>query len=105
MPASTRRHRKPKTARASRSPATLAAASMDCGVMLATPAPRAGKIRVLGPAEAPLSVVRGRYRVRLLVKAAREADIQAYLRQWLDAVPPPKGSLRLTVDIDPYNFM
>ena len=51
----------------------------------ASPAPRRKppKIEVLGPAEAPLAVIRGRFRFRLLVKAAREADLQAYLRLWL----------------------
>jgi primosomal protein N' (replication factor Y) len=68
-------------------------------------APAAAKIQVLGPAEAPLSVIRGRYRFRLLVKAAREADLQAYLRLWLKEVPKPKGDIRLTVDIDPYSFL
>ena len=48
-------------------------------------------IEVLGPAEAPLSVIRGRHRYRLLVKATREADLQAYLRLWLTAAPKPKG--------------
>jgi hypothetical protein len=32
-------------------------------------------------------------------------DLQAYLRHWLDRAPPPKGSLRLSVDVDPYSFM
>jgi len=73
--------------------------------VLSVAAPRAEKIAVLGPAEAPLALIRGRYRYRLLVKAAREADIQAYIRQWLDSAPPTKGSLRLHVDIDPYSFM
>ncbi len=50
---------------------------------LARAAPRRAEIQVLGPAEAPLAVIRGRYRFRLLVKAAREADLQAYLRLWL----------------------
>jgi primosomal protein N' (replication factor Y) (superfamily II helicase) len=68
-------------------------------------APAAGKIQVLGPAEAPLSVIRGRYRYRLLVKATREADLQAYLRLWLAAAPKAKGDVRLTVDIDPYSFL
>ena len=62
-------------------------------------------IEVLGPAEAPLTVIRGRYRFRLLVKAAREADLQAYLRLWLSEAPKPKGDLRLNVDIDPYSFL
>ena len=68
-------------------------------------APLADRIEVLGPAEAPLAVVRGRHRWRILVKAPREVDLQAYLRAWLSAAPDPKGDLRLTVDIDPYNFL
>jgi len=72
---------------------------------LARAAPPAAKIHVLGPAEAPLSVIRGRHRYRLLIKASREADLQAYLRLWLDAVPKPKGDVRLSVDIDPYSFL
>jgi primosomal protein N' (replication factor Y) len=72
---------------------------------LARAAPQAAKIQVLGPAEAPLAVIRGRYRFRLLVKAAREADLQAYLRLWLAEAPKPKGDVRLNVDIDPYSFL
>jgi len=79
--------------------------AMDHARALARHAPKASKILVLGPAEAPLSVIRGRYRVRLLVKADKQADIQGYLRQWLDMAPPPKGSVRLAIDVDPYNFM
>ena len=72
---------------------------------VALAAPPAAKIQVLGPAEAPLSVIRGRHRYRLLVKAAREADLQAYLRLWLSFVPKPKGDVRLVVDVDPYSFL
>jgi primosomal protein N' (replication factor Y) len=72
---------------------------------VARSAPAAAKIEVLGPAEAPLAVIRGRHRFRLLVKAAREADLQAYLRLWLGALPKPKGDIRLTVDVDPYSFL
>jgi primosomal protein N' (replication factor Y) len=68
-------------------------------------APAAERISVLGPAEAPIFIVRGRHRWRLLVKAPREADIQGYLRAWLATVPEPKGDLRLSVDIDPYSFL
>ena len=67
--------------------------------------PRADKIAVLGPAEAPLAVVRGRHRFRLLVHAPRSADIQGYLQAWLDAAPPPRGGVRLQVDIDPQSFL
>jgi primosomal protein N' (replication factor Y) len=68
-------------------------------------APPAERIEVLGPAEAPLAVIRGRHRWRLLVKAPREMDMQAYLRQWLSELPEIKGDIRLNVDIDPYNFL
>ncbi len=68
-------------------------------------APPAERIDVLGPAEAPIAVVRGRHRWRLLVRAPREIDIQGYLRAWLATLPEVKGDLRLVVDIDPYNFL
>jgi primosomal protein N' (replication factor Y) len=72
---------------------------------VARTAPQAAQIEVFGPAEAPLAVIRGRYRFRLLVKATREADLQAYLRLWLSQAPKPKGDIRLNVDVDPYSFL
>lgn len=72
---------------------------------LALAAPPANRISVLGPAEAPLALIRGRHRYRLLVKAAREADVQAYLRAWLAQAPAAKGGLKAVVDIDPYSFL
>ncbi len=59
---------------------------------------------MLGPAEAPLAVVRGRYRFRLLVKAPRNYDLSAYLREWLAEAPKTKGTLKLEVDVDPQSF-
>jgi primosomal protein N' (replication factor Y) len=73
--------------------------------LLAQRAPRSDKLRVLGPAEAPIFIIRGQARYRLLVKASREMDVQAYVRAWLAAMPAPKHDLRLTVDIDPHSFM
>jgi primosomal protein N' (replication factor Y) len=72
---------------------------------LAGAAPRAGAVRVLGPAEAPLALVRGRHRFRLLVKSPRAFDLSGYLREWLAAAAKPKGDLRLDVDIDPQSFL
>ena len=72
---------------------------------IARAAPAARRIEVLGPAEAPLAVVRGRHRWRLLVKAPRELDVQAYVRAWVEALPKPHTDLRLTIDIDPYSFL
>ena len=72
---------------------------------LAAAAPAAKDVRVLGPAEAPLAVVRGRHRFRLLVKSPRRFDLSAYLREWLAAVPGRKGKIRLDVDVDPQSFL
>ena len=67
-------------------------------------APLADGVTVLGPAQAPIAMVRGRHRIRFLVKATREVNLQAFLRLWLKDVKP-KGSLALQVDVDPYNFL
>jgi primosomal protein N' (replication factor Y) (superfamily II helicase) len=71
---------------------------------LAQAAPREEAVRVLGPAEAPVAVVRGRHRFRLLVKSPRGFDLSAYLRQWLAAAPKTRGNVRLEVDVDPQSF-
>ncbi|HYS48550.1 MAG TPA: primosomal protein N', partial [Xanthobacteraceae bacterium] len=68
---------------------------------LAALAPREEDVRVLGPAEAPIAMVRGRHRLRLLVKSRRAFDLSAYLRDWLADAPAPKGGLKLEVDVDP----
>ena len=60
---------------------------------------------MLGPAEAPLALVRGRHRFRLLVKSARGFDLSAYLRDWLERAPKRKGDLKLEVDVDPQSFL
>jgi primosomal protein N' (replication factor Y) len=72
---------------------------------LAALAPPAEQVRLLGPAEAPLSLVRGRYRFRLLVKSPRAFDLSAWLRAWLAAAPKRQGSLKLEVDVDPQSFL
>jgi len=68
-------------------------------------APLDERVQVLGPAEAPLAVIKGRYRFRLLLKSARGFDLSDYLRQWLTAAPKPKGNLKLEVDVDPQSFL
>jgi primosomal protein N' (replication factor Y) len=63
------------------------------------------EISLLGPAEAPIAVVRGRYRFRLLVRAPRHADMQGFLRAMLAAAPSVRGNVRVMVDVDPYSFL
>lgn len=72
---------------------------------LAATAPRQERVQLLGPAEAPLAVIKGRYRFRLLLKSARGFDLSDYLRQWLAAAPKPAGNLKLEVDVDPQSFL
>jgi primosomal protein N' (replication factor Y) len=68
-------------------------------------APPRRDVEVLGPAEAPLAVIRGRHRFRLLVQAPRTADLQGWLRAWLAAAPPSRGGIRVQIDIDPQSFL
>ncbi|MCI4678526.1 primosomal protein N' [Rhodoblastus acidophilus] len=65
----------------------------------------ASDIVTLGPAEAPIAVLRGKSRFRLLVKAPRAADLQGFLRALLTLAPKPRGGVRVIVDIDPQNFL
>lgn len=58
---------------------------------------------VFGPAPAPVARVRGRHRVRLLVKGPKGAPLQAALTEWLAQLRPP-SNLRVAVDIDPQSF-
>jgi len=71
---------------------------------LAKAIPQAEGVQVLGPAPAPMAVLRGRYRFRLLVKATKRINMQKYLSAWLKRVPK-NNAIRLGLDIDPYSFM
>lgn len=80
------------------------AAAASHAAVLSRAAPRAEGVRVLGPAEAPMSLVRGRHRFRLLARASRNFDLSRYLREWLAAAPKARGSVRVSVDMDPVSF-
>jgi primosomal protein N' (replication factor Y) len=67
-------------------------------------APRVAGVEVLGPAPAPLALLRGRHRRRLLLKARRDVPVQPVLREWLERVDLP-NSVRVQVDVDPVGFL
>jgi len=67
-------------------------------------APRSADVTVLGPAPAPLNILRGRYRHRLLLRARRGVDVQSILRKWIEA-SPRSNHVRIQVDVDPISFL
>jgi primosomal protein N' (replication factor Y) len=68
-------------------------------------APHVDGISILGPAEAPLALIRGRHRFRLLVHGRRGSDMQAFLRAMLANGPKERASLQVQLDIDPQSFL
>ena len=66
--------------------------------------PDLADVLILGPAPAPLSLLRGRHRYRLLIAARRSSEVQKVIRAWLDPLRFPPG-VRVAVDIDPYSFV
>jgi primosomal protein N' (replication factor Y) len=71
---------------------------------LARARPQREGVEILGPAAAPLAVLRGRHRRRFLLRSRRDIAPQGVLRQWLAAVELPRQT-RLQIDVDPYSFL
>jgi len=71
---------------------------------LAAAVPNAEGVEVFGPADAPLALIRGRRRKRFLVRADRNVDLQGFMAAWKARAKIP-GSVRVTIDIDPYSFL
>jgi primosomal protein N' (replication factor Y) len=81
-----------------------AAAALAVARAIGSASPQVEGVSVLGPAAAPLAMLRGRHRQRLLVQARRNVRLQQVLRDWLGGVAVP-GNVRVIVDIDPYSFV
>jgi primosomal protein N' (replication factor Y) len=76
----------------------------ETALLVGRSAPKVDGMAVYGPAPAPLAMLRGRHRYRLLVHARRALDVQDVIRDWLGALSwGPKA--RVTVDVDPYSFL
>lgn len=71
---------------------------------LLSAAPQSDGLRLFGPADAPVSMVRGRHRIRLLAQSGKDFDLSGYVRFWLENANKPTGNLRVQVDIDPVSF-
>ncbi|MBQ8661579.1 MAG: primosomal protein N' [Alphaproteobacteria bacterium] len=72
-------------------------------ILLGQAAFNGAEITTLGPAPAPIFMLRGKYRYRLLLKTGKNVKIQDFVREWLKRVKVP-GTVRVEVDIDPYSF-
>ncbi|MEH3122333.1 MAG: primosomal protein N' [Sphingomonas phyllosphaerae] len=79
-------------------------AAHDTARAIGRAAPRVDGMEVYGPAPAPLAMLRGRHRFRLLVHARRALDVQDVIRDWLGALEWP-AKVRVAVDVDPYSFL
>ena len=80
------------------------ARATEAARMIGRTAPSHDNMAVFGPAPAPLAMLRGRHRHRLLVHAARSVPVQDIIRDWLGALDLPRG-VRVAVDVDPYSFL
>ncbi|MCW3837372.1 primosomal protein N' [Sphingomonas canadensis] len=79
-------------------------AAEETARLIGRSAPKPDGMHVFGPAPAPLAMLRGRHRFRLLVHARRAFDVQDVIREWLGALSWPQ-KVRVTVDVDPYSFV
>lgn len=79
-------------------------AVQETAATLARTAPHGQGVNVLGPAPAPLALLRGRHRQRLLLMAERQLDAQGLVRKWLARIKAP-ASVRIAIDVDPYSFL
>jgi primosomal protein N' (replication factor Y) (superfamily II helicase) len=78
--------------------------AIDAARAVGASAPNADGMMVFGPAPAPLAMLRGRHRQRLLIHAQRSVEVQALIREWLGKLNFPRG-VRVGVDVDPYSFL
>ena len=80
------------------------AMAKEIGLLAGKAAPHGDGVTVYGPAPAPISILRGRHRLRFLITAPREIDLSAYMAVWLKGLKLPSAA-RVAVDIDPYSFL
>ena len=62
------------------------------------------EIQVFGPAIAPISKIRGKIRVRMLIQCPKNTITKKFFQDTLDGIKVPK-SQNIIVDVDPQNFL
>lgn len=80
------------------------AATREAALAIGRVAPKAEGVRILGPAQAQMYRIRGKYRQRILIQADKNLNIQKMISEWLKGIKRP-SSIRVQVDIDPQSFL
>ena len=74
--------------------------ALDMAKNAVAQAPYADQVELLGPVSAPLFLLQGKYRCKILIKANKDFNLQAYILTWTQ-----KAKINARIDIDPVNFM
>lgn len=72
--------------------------------MMAKCAPYHDKIKVIGPAPAPIYIISNRYRYRFIIKSDKSVNVNKVIQTWLKNAALP-SSIKVKVDVDPYSFL
>ena len=62
------------------------------------------EINILGPVEAPINLLKGQFRYRILLKGKNRKNLNIFTKKMVSSVKIP-SSVRLVIDVDPYTFM
>lgn len=76
----------------------------EAAVALSAMRPQYKDVHIFGPTPAPIARLRGRYRIRFLIQAPRQVNLQQILRDWIER-QKISSQIYLQIDIDPYSFL
>ena len=66
--------------------------------------PQFQQVDIWGPTPAPIARIRGRHRIRFLIRSPKKVNLQQILHGWVADVKIP-SQIHLQIDIDPYSFL
>ena len=72
--------------------------------LMVTKASQNNKVLIYGPVEAPMFLLRGKFRYRLLIKGQNRKELNIFAKKWLKNLNIP-SNIRLSIDVDPYSFI
>lgn len=66
---------------------------------------RQGLVQIRGPAPAPIAMIRGRYRFRILLKARERQPLRRVISRLLPVADKARGRVRISFDVDPVHML